>query len=113
MSARINRGKDLSYNSVELTITGEPLAYVAISAMEYQLYDLGARNSLSMHEVNELWVAEQLPTLYSYTYKMKPSCEFEWFHVNLYRQTSSVSVGKILVIPDSISSEQQNFIDLS
>ena len=55
MSAKINRGKDLSYNSVELTITGEPLAYVAISAMEYQLYDLGARNSLSMHEVNELW----------------------------------------------------------
>ena len=55
MSAKINRGKDLSYNSVELTITGEPLAYVAISAMEHQLYDLGARNSLSMHEVNELW----------------------------------------------------------
>ena len=53
MSAKINWGKDLSYGSVELTITGEPLAYVAISAMEYQLYDLGARNSLSMHEVND------------------------------------------------------------
>lgn len=53
MSLRFNRGKDFTYSSVEITATADPLSYVAFSAMEYQLYELGARNGLTWEEVRE------------------------------------------------------------
>ena len=51
MTVRFNRGKELSYSSVEITATADPLSYVAFSAIEYQLYELGARNSITWEEV--------------------------------------------------------------
>ena len=51
MTLRFNRGKDLTYSSVEISSTADPLAYVAFSAIEYQLYELGARNGLTWEQV--------------------------------------------------------------
>ena len=51
ITARINRGKDISYKNIELTITADPLSYVAFGAMEYMLHDLGSRNGLTEAEV--------------------------------------------------------------
>jgi len=51
MSVKFNRGKDFSYNTVEITATADPLSYVAFSAIEYQLYELGAKNGLTWEEV--------------------------------------------------------------
>lgn len=48
----INKGKDLSLNTVELKLAADPLSYVAFGALEYQIYDMGTRNSLSKEEVS-------------------------------------------------------------
>ena len=52
MQLRFNRGKDFTYQSIELTAIADPLSYVAFSAIEYQLYELGARNGLTWEEVS-------------------------------------------------------------
>lgn len=52
MQLKFNRGKDFTYQSVEITATADPVSYVAFSAMEYQLYELGARNGLTWDEVS-------------------------------------------------------------
>lgn len=54
MNVSINKGKDLTLNTVELLLEADPLSYVAFGAMEYQLYDYGTRNSLSKEEVSLL-----------------------------------------------------------
>ena len=54
MQLRFNRGKDFTYQSIELTAIADPLSYVAFSAIEYQLYELGARNGLTWEEVSVL-----------------------------------------------------------
>jgi len=51
MKVKFNRGKDFNYNTVEVTAYADPLAYVAFSALEYQMYQLGIRNGLSWEEV--------------------------------------------------------------
>ena len=54
MNVSINKGKDLTLNTVELLLEADPLSYVAFGAMEYQLYEYGTRNSLSKEEVSLL-----------------------------------------------------------
>lgn len=51
MTVKFNRGKDLAYDTVEITATADPLSYVAFSAIEYQLYELGARNDITWEMV--------------------------------------------------------------
>lgn len=51
MSVKFNKGKDFSMNSVEISVKADPLSYVAFSALEYHMYDLGIRNGLSWEEV--------------------------------------------------------------
>ena len=57
VAAKISRGKDLSQSSIELTVIAEPLSYIAFSALEYMLYDLGSRNGLTEVEVS-FWVLQ-------------------------------------------------------
>lgn len=51
MTIKVNRGKDLTQNSVELITRSDPLSYAAFSAIEYQIYKLGLRNDLTWPEV--------------------------------------------------------------
>jgi len=52
MSLRFNRGKDFSYNTVEVIATADPLSYVAFSAMPHYIHVLGGRNGFTWDEVN-------------------------------------------------------------
>lgn len=56
MTLKFNRGKDFTYQSVEISSTADPLSYVAFSAIEYQLYELGARNGLTWEEVSPYFI---------------------------------------------------------
>ncbi|XP_067945402.1 CD109 antigen-like [Watersipora subatra] len=70
LTARLNRGKDLSYKNIELTLITDPLSYVAFGALEYQLYNQGVRNSLTSQEVTE--------ELYSYEAHSNTSIYHTW-----------------------------------
>lgn len=71
MSVKFNRGKDFSYNTVEIIAKADPLSYVAFSAIEYSLYQLGARNGLTWDEVNQ--------ELYSYDSPANTSINFRFY----------------------------------
>lgn len=51
MRVSVNRGKDLSQESVELITHSQPLSYAAFSAVEYQIYQLGMRNDITWSQV--------------------------------------------------------------
>ncbi|XP_067928326.1 CD109 antigen-like [Watersipora subatra] len=70
MTLRFNRGKDFTYSSVEISSTADPLSYVAFSAIEYQLYELGARNGLTWEEVYQ--------ELYTYDAPANTSISHYW-----------------------------------
>ncbi|XP_067945401.1 CD109 antigen-like [Watersipora subatra] len=84
VDASINKGKDLSLNTVELKLAADPLSYVAFGAMEYQLYNYGTRNSLSEEEV--------ITELYTYDGHANSSVYYTWEKNGQYAGSISQSM---------------------
>ena len=52
VNVRINRGKDFSFNTVELTGETQPGAYIAFSGVDYDLYSHGGDIFLTEKDVS-------------------------------------------------------------
>ena len=52
VTVRINRGKDFSFNTVELTGETQPGAYIAFSGVDYDLYSHGGDIFLTEKDVS-------------------------------------------------------------